>query len=183
MTSSIKDISSELRRRYGVDEYFYPTISMEIDIPYGLIGEVTEISQLLRKNGFRVTTENVFRVMKLKRSLLKRYNETEEGKRSKAEYSRIILEDIKPAGITIPIDFLFVNGIVLLLLFVAYRFLGSFAEEAGKITARKLLGDEKKNAKEHNITIKEYMFLKNQTIILIEKGNGLDLIKDLQREE
>ena len=166
-----------------MDEYFYPTISMEIDIPNGLIGEVTEISQLLKKNGFRVTTENVFNVMELKKSLIRRYNETAEGKKSKAEYSRIILEDIKPTGITIPVDFLLVNGIVLLLLFVAYRFLGSFADEAGKIAARKLLGDEKKLSKEHNITINEYKFLRNQAMILIEKGNGLDfLIKNLQRE-
>ena len=166
-----------------MDEYFYPTISMEIDIPNGLIGEVKETSQLLKKYGFRVTTENVFSVMKLKRSLLERYNETAEGKRSKAEYIRMILEEIKPTGITIPIDFLLVNGIVLLLLFVASRFLGSFADEAGKIAARKLLNDEKKNAKEHNIEIKEYRFLKNQTVILIDRGNDLDLVKKLEREE
>lgn len=166
-----------------MDEYFYPTISMEIDIPDGLIGEIREINRLLRKNGFRVTTENVFSVMKFKKSLLKRYNETAEGKRSKAEYSRIILEEIKPTGITIPIDLMLVNGVVLLLLFVAYRFLGSFVDEAGKIAARKLLGDEKKLSKEHNITIKEYKFLRNQAIIFIEKGNDLDfLIKNLQGE-
>jgi len=164
-----------------VDEYFYPMISMNIDIPNGLIGEVTEISRVLGKNGFRVTTENVFRVMELKKSFLKRYNETVEGKKSKAEYRRMILEDIRPTGVTIPIDLLFVNGIIILLLFVAARFIGSFADEAGKIVARKLLGDEKKLSKEHNMTIKEYKFLKNQVVILIEKGKGLS-IKNLQRE-
>lgn len=164
-----------------MDEYFYPMISMNIDIPNGLIGEVTEISRVLGKNGFRVTTENVFRVMELKKSFLKRYNETVEGKKSKAEYRRMILEDIRPTGVTIPIDLLFVNGIIILLLFVAARFIGSFADEAGKIVARKLLGDEKKLSKEHNMTIKEYKFLKNQVVILIEKGKGLS-IKNLQRE-
>jgi hypothetical protein len=53
----------------------------------------------------------------------------------------------------------------------------------GKITAKKLLDDEKKLSKEHNMTLKEYKFLRNQTVILIEKGNGLDLLfKNLQKE-
>ena len=45
------------------------------------------------------------------------------------------------------------------------------------------LNDEKKNAKEHNIAIKEYRFLKNQAVISIDKGNDLDLVKNLQREQ
>ena len=183
MSILVKDIPLDLKRRFKVDEYFYPTISMDIDIPNGLVGEVTEIGKVLKRNGFRVTTENVFRVMELKKSLLMRYDETVERKKSKAKYRKMILEDIKPTGITLPIDLLFVNGIMILLLYVAARFVGSFADEAGKIAARKLLDDEKKLSKEHNVTIKEYKFLKNKAVILIEKGNGLGfLIKNLQRE-
>ena len=183
MPSLIKDIPLDLKRRYKVDEYFYPTVSMDIDVPNGLIGEVTEISKALEKDGFRVTAENVFRVMELKKSLLRRYNETAEGKKSRAKYSKMVLEEIKPTGVTLPIDLLFVNGIVILLLYVAARFIGSFVDEAGKIAARKLLDDEEKLTKMHNITIKEYKFLKNQAVILIEKGNDLNcLVKSLQRE-
>ena len=184
MSSLAKDISLELKQKYNVDEYFYPDISMDIDITNGLTGEVTDISKTLEKNGFKVTTENVFRIMELKKSLLERYDETAEGKKSKAEYRRMILEDIKPIGVTIPIEFLFVNGVIMLLLFVAGRFLGSLADEAGKIVARKLLDDEKKLSKEHNMTVKECEFLKNQTVILIEEVKDLNiLIQNLQREE
>lgn len=183
MSSLAKNIALELKQEYKVDEYFYSGFSMDIDFPNGLIGEVAEISKLLEKNGFRVTTKNVFHIMKLKESLLKRYSETADGKKSMAEYRKMILEDIKPVGATIPIEILLANGIILLLISVAGRFLWSFLDEAGKITARKLLGDEKKLSKEHNMTIKEYKFLKNQTVILIEKGEDLDLlIKNLQRE-
>jgi len=184
MSSLANDITLELKQRYNVDEYFYPEVSMDIEIPNGLIGEVTDISKILEKNGFKVTTENVFRIMELKKSLLERYDETVGGKKSKAEYRKMILEDVKPIGVTIPIDFLLVNGIIMLLLFVAGRFLGSFADEAGKIVARKLLDDEKKLSKEQNMTIKEYKFLKNQTVILIEEGKDLNiLIQNLQKED
>lgn len=183
MPSLIENICIDLKSKYKVDEYFYPKISMDIDIPNGLVGEVTQISKALEKNGFRVTTENVFNIMKFKKSLLKKYDETVERRKSKAEYRKMVLEDIEPTGITIPIDLLFVNGIMILLLFVAARFINSFASEAGKIAARKLLKDEKKLSKEHNMTIREYKFLKNQTVILIEKGTDLDfLVKNLQQE-
>lgn len=183
MPSLAKDISQELKQRHNVDEYFYPKVSMDLDFPNGLIGEITEIIKLLEKNGFKATTENVFRVMELKRLLLKRYGETAEGKKAKTEYRKMILEDIKPVGVTIPLEVLLVNGIIILLLSTATRFLWSFADEAGKIAAKKLLGDDKKLSKEHNMPIKEYKFLKNQAVIFIEKGNGLDLlIKNLQRE-
>ena len=156
---------------------------MEIDVANGLVGEVTQISKVLEKNGFAVNTENVFHVMELKELFLRRYSETAEGRKSKAEYRRMILEDIKPTGITAPIELLFVNGIIILSLYVAARFMGSFVDEAGKMVARKLLDHEKKVSKELNLTVKEYKFLKNQVVILIEEGKDLDfLIKNLQRE-
>lgn len=183
MSASVKDIVLDLRRKYNVDEYYYPAISMDIDVPKSLLGEATRISQLLEKNGFRVNSENVFNVMKLKKLLLKRYSKTEEGKRAKAVYSRLILEDIRPTGITIPLDLLMVDGVLVLLLFVAYRFLGSFADEAGKMAARKLLGDDEKNAAKHNMTLVEYSFHKNQATFLVERETNLKIIEDLQREE
>jgi len=184
MSNLAKQISLELKQRHKVDEYFYSEFSMDIDLPNGLIGEVNEICKLLEKTAFKVTAENVFHVMELKESLNKRYSETADGKKAIAEYRKMILEEIKPVGATIPIKLLLANGIIVLLLSLAGRFLWSFLGEAGKITAKKLLDDEKKLSKEHNMIIKEYKFLRNQTVILIEKGNGLDfLIKNLQREE
>jgi len=184
MPSFAKDIALELKQKYKIDEYFYSGFSMDIDFPNGLVGEVAEISKLLEKNGFGVTTENVFHIMKLKESLLKKYGETADGKKSMVEYRKMMLEDIKPVGATTPIEFLLANGIILLLVSLAGRFLWSFLDEAGKITAKKLLDDEKKLSKEHNMAIKEYKFLKNETVILIEKGNDLNfLIKNLQRED
>jgi len=183
MSNLAKKISLELQQKYKVDEYFYSGFSMDIDLPNGLTGEVDEICKLLEKTAFRVTTENVFRVMELKESLNKRYNETADGNKAIAEYRKMILEEIKPVGATIPIELLLTKGIIVLLLSLAGRFLWSFLDEAGKITAKKLLDDEKKLSKEHNMTLKEYKFLRNQTVILIEKGDDLDfLFKNLQRE-
>jgi len=184
MSNLAKQISIELKQKYKIDEFFYSGFSMDIDFPNGLIGEVDEICKLLKKNAFGVTTENVFHFMELKKALNKRYSETADGKKAMAEYRKMILEEIEPVGTTIPIELSLTNGIIILLIAIAGRFLWSFLDEAGKITAKKLLGDEKKLSKEHNMTIKEYKFLKNQAVILIEKGNDLDfLIKNLQREE
>jgi hypothetical protein len=156
---------------------------MDIDLPNSLAGEVTSISQLLAKHGFKVNFENVFLMMKLKKALLNRYNETESGKRSKVSYNVMILKEIKPIGLTIPLELLLVDGVILLTFFIASRFLGSFADEAGKIAARRLLGDGPENAKEHNMSPKEYNFIRNQTIILMEEENSLVLFDGLQREE
>ena len=77
----IKRIVEVLEKDYGVTDDFYPGISITLDLPKGLEGEVNEIVSLLQRNGFDVTAENVFHVMKFKRQLLFKYTTTEKGKK------------------------------------------------------------------------------------------------------
>ena len=184
MSDVVGRISKRLRSRHDVNEFFYPNISMDLDLPNGFEGEINGIAKLLEKNGFQTTTENVLQVMKFKKELMHRYTGTSEGKFVLEEYNTFLLKHVKPVGIAIPLEVMFVTGLAALVLFVGARFLGSFADEAGKIAARKLLDKEKKLSKEHNMTIEEYRFIKNQTIILIEKGDDVDsLIRKLRKKK
>lgn len=183
MSSLVDEISSSVRKRYELDDYFYPEISMDLDIPNGFKGEITDIIENLEKNRFQVSSENVFRIMELKKTLLKTYFETTEGKDQTARYRKLMLEDIKPTGITLPIELVLVNGLVALALYVLARFTGSFADEAGKIMARKLLEKDKQRSKELNIDIREYRFLKNEVTILIEDGKILNSLKEQVKEK
>jgi len=177
MSSLVNNITLDLREKHKVDEYFYPKISMEIDIPNGLEGEIADITKVLQENGFEATSENVFRIMELKKTLLTRYVETTEGKETTAEYRRMLLEDIRPTGISIPIELLLVNGLIALLLYGIARFAGSFADESGKILARKLLEKDKERSEELNMDIREYRFLKNEATIFIQDGKTLIFLK------
>jgi len=177
MSSLVKDIALNLREKHKVDEYFYPKISMDIDIPNGLEGEIANITKVLQENGFEATSKHVFPIMDFKRKLLVRYGETTEGKRAAAEYRRMLLEEIKPTGITIPIDLILVNGLLALLLYVIARFAGSFADESGKLMARRLLEKDKERSKQLNLDIREYRFLKNEATILIQDGKPLIFLK------
>lgn len=177
MSSLVNDIASDLREKRKVDEYFYPKISMDIDIPNGLEGEIADITKVLQENGFEATIENVFRVMDFKRELLTRYGETTEGKKTTAEYRRMLLEEIKPTGIAIPIELVLVNGLLALLLYVIARFAGSFADESGKIMAQRLLKKDKECSKQLNMDIREYSFFKNETAVFIQDGKTLVFLK------
>jgi len=184
MSDVVRRIAEHLKSRRGVDEFFYPNISMDLDLPNGLEGEIGEIAELLEQNGFEVMTENVLEVMEFKRELVLRYTGTSKGQLVLQEYNDLLLKHVKPVGMSFPLELMFVTGLTTLVLFVGARFLGSFADEAGKIVARKLLDNDKKLSKEHNMTIKEYHFLKNQAVILIENGSNIDfLIKKLQKKK
>lgn len=177
MSSLVDDISLDLRKNYKVDEYFYPKISMDLDIPNGVKGEINDIIKVLQKNGFKVSSENVFRIMELKKIFLTRYSEQIEGKTEAEKYRRILLEDIKPVGIAEPIELILVNGLIVVALYMIARFVGSFADEAGKIMARKLLENDKERSKDMNLNVKEYRFLKNEVEIFIQDGKMLDSLK------
>jgi hypothetical protein len=183
MSSLVNDIALDLREKYKVDEYFYPKISMDIDISQGLKGEIADITKVLQENGFEAISENVFRIMELKRKLLTRYDETTEGKKTTANFRRMLLEDIKPTGITIPIELVLVNGLIALVIYVIGRFAGSFADESGKIIARKLLEKDKERSKQLNMDIREYRFLKNEATILIQDGKTLVFLKQKLKEK
>lgn len=184
MPTSIEDINLELRNKHTVDEFFYPDISMNIEIPNGLKGEVMENTKLLEMNGFEITAENVFIIMKSKRQLLLQYKRSKKGKKILEDYRQLLMKAVKPVGTTMPTDLMFVTALLGLLAYIVARFAGSFADEAGKILARRLLENEKKMAREQNVTTDEYRFIKNQAIILIQNSRIVNsLSRQLKKEK
>jgi hypothetical protein len=122
--------------------------------------------------------------MEFKKELLAKYSETTEGKSAVMRYRRILLEKVKPTGITMPIDLILVNGLIAVLLYVLARFAGSFADESGKIAARKLLENDKECSRELKITTEEYRFLRNEGIIIIQEGDTISsLRKKLKKKQ
>jgi hypothetical protein len=182
MVDFVKSIVSDLRNKYGVDENFYPKILMDVDFPNGFEGEIREIVNTLQRNNFQVTSENVFHIMELKRKLLIKYSETTEGKNAVQKYRGILLEKVKPTGIVAPIEFILVNGLIAVLLYVLARFAGSFADESGKIVARKLLENDKERSRELKITIHEYRFLKNEGLTIIQEGDTITYLQKLKKK-
>ncbi len=181
MSSREKAIVSELRTKHKVDDFFYPDISMNIQIPDGLQGEVSQITEVLRKNKLSVNSTNVLQVMKLKRKLLREYSSRSEHKKTLEGYQKLLKTEIKPVGSSIPIEIVFINGLVVVLLSIIARFGLSFADEAGKIAARKLLGKEKSQAKKHNMSLDEYRFVKNAAMVWIEEGKTIESFAEEMR--
>jgi hypothetical protein len=60
-------IEAELRKRYKVDESFYPKLDMIIDFPKGLHSEIERTMEVLKLNGFAVTAENVYSIKRSQR--------------------------------------------------------------------------------------------------------------------
>jgi len=170
MRSASELISSELKGKYEIDEFFYPDISMNIQIPDGLKGEISEIIRLLKKNSFEVNSSNVYQIMQLKKKMLTEYRDNSKRGNVLEAYRELLGKRIKPVGSVIPIDLVLVDGLVIILLSIVARFGLSFADEAGKIAARKLLDKGKKQAKRHNMTLQEYNFLKTEAVAWIEEG-------------
>jgi hypothetical protein len=173
LPSSLETISLDLREKYRVDEFFYPDISMSVQIPEGLKGEVFEITRILKKNRFEGESLNVYQVMQLKKKLLTEYMESSRRRKVIEAYQELLGKKIKPVGSTIPIEMILVNGLVVILLSMVARFGLSFMDEAGKIAARRLLNEEKKQARKHNMAIEEYRFLKGEALVWINKGTAL----------
>jgi hypothetical protein len=119
---------------------------MNIDFPQGFSGEVDNIKQVLESNGFLATSENVFQIMKFKKHLLSKYSEGAKEKTTISQFSKILRKK-EPIGSIVPIEYLFVGGLIGIVVFALARFTGSFADEAGKIAARKLF-DKKETRKQ-----------------------------------
>jgi len=184
MSSTLEVISSELKERYKIDEFFYPDISMNIQIPDGLKGEISEIIQLLKKNHFEVNSMNVYQVMQFKKKLLTEYRDNRERRKILKAYQELLEKKVKPVGSAIPLQLVLVDGLVIILLMIVARFGLSFADEAGKITARKLLDKEKKQAKRHNMTVEEYRFLKTEAVSWIEEGKTIkSFTKEIKKKK
>jgi hypothetical protein len=165
------DITTNLRRNYKVDEYFYPSISMDIDLPQGFKGEVENVIQGLEKNGFAMTSENTFQVINLKKRLLAKYTDRVEGKKVVREYNEMLREK-EPIGSIVPPEYLLVSGLIAIFLYGLARFAGSFADEAGKLAARKLFDKSRKQLlKELNLNANEYNLLSNEIVVIIKEDS------------
>ena len=157
---------------------------MEIDIPDGLEGEINRIMKTLQENGLEITEENVFHTMKFKKELLQRYIHTLKGKETIAKYRRLLLEEIRPTGITIPVELLLANGLLILFLYMIGRFAGSFADESGKLLARRLLEKDKECSKALNMNVEEYRFLREEATTFVLDGKTLEILrKNLKKRE
>lgn len=176
-------VSSEeldvLKKKYKVDEFLYPKISMDIDLPGGLKSEVVSIKKTLSNNGFDVTPESIFQIMELKKRLLEGYLEPERTPEL-AQYKKIVLSK-EPVGSIIPLDYYLVGGLVTLVLYAIGKFTGSFAEESGKLMAQRLFKQkttQRKLSKKLDLTQEEYAFLVNEVIIIL---NDQKRMKELRK--
>jgi hypothetical protein len=166
-----KTVKDELRKKHRVDEYFYPKVDMDVDLPKGLQGEIEKTILLLENNGFPATSENVYQIMTLKKNLITKYSSGTAEKQVLEDYATL-LKQKQPIGSVGPIDYYIVVGIVAILMYTFGKFGGSFLEEAGKITAKKFLKKnetKKQLQKELKIDQKEYNLFANQIIIIIDK--------------
>jgi hypothetical protein len=181
----LDNIENELRKKYEVDEYFYPKVDMAVDFPKGLYSEIQKIAKLLKNNGFAVTTENIYTLMDFKRKLLEKYSNESERKKVLKNYTNLIKQK-QPVGSVFGIEYYLVVGIIGVLVYVLGKFVGSFSEEAGKIAAQKLLNGEKTQKdiqEELKIDKDEYNIFSNQSILIINKNdaNFALLTKNLQK--
>ncbi len=171
---------SELKTNYCLDQYYYPKISMLTDLQGGIEGEVNNIIRQLESNGFDVSSSTIFCVMETKKKLLQRYYR-KTGNTVYESYKKLVLDDLRPVGTLVPIEFLFVGGLISVILYMAAKFLGSFAEESGKIAAQKLFLDDKNIAKKLNIDIKEYQLIAKEVNIIIQENEMNDLLKNVTK--
>jgi hypothetical protein len=150
---------------------------MGVQIPDGLEGEVADVLQVLKNNGFEGSVENVLSVLQLKKELLSKYC-FEPEKKMLREYQELLATKVKPVGTAIPLDLILVNGLVLIGLSMLAKFGYSFADESGKLLAHKVFKDDKKESKKLKMTEDEYRFLKPQVVIIMsEKSKALVSLK------
>lgn len=153
---------------------------MDIDLPQGLKGEINGVKTILEKNGFAGNSENIFQIMSLKKELLSKYGQETRERQVIGEYSAIVCKS-EPVGSIVPLDYLFVGGLIIVLLYGLKRFVGSFADESGKLLARRLLGQSqtrKELIKELNVSENEYKILNNEIVVFIERnGESLDILR------
>ena len=179
---SVKEILNELKAKHKVDEFFYPNISMNIQVPDGLEGEVSGIARVLKSSGFEVTATNVLRVMDLKKKLLTKYTSETGRQKILTDYQELLATKVKPVGTVLPLELILVDGLVIILLSMIAKFGLSFADEAGKILARKVFDNDKKQSEKLNMTEDEYRFLKTEAKFWIDReGNKLVEIRKSSR--
>lgn len=182
----LKDIAADLRKNYKVDEFFYPSISMDIDLPQGFKGEVDNVTEILEKNGFATTSENAFQILTLKKDLLAKYTDKAEGRKVVTEYNKLLGKK-EPVGSIVPPEYFLVSGLTAIFLYGLARFIGSFTSEAGKLAAHKLFGKaetRKQLMKELNLDVNEYALLGREIVVIINEGSkSIEAIRKKLRKQ
>jgi hypothetical protein len=98
------------------------------------------------------------------------------------DYQELLATKVKPVGTVLPLELILVNGLVIILLSMVAKFGLSFADEAGKILARKVFDEDKKQSEKLNMTEDEYRFLKTEAKVWVDtEGNKLVEIKKSTR--
>jgi hypothetical protein len=182
----LEDIAADLRKNYKVDEFFYPSISMDIDLPQGFKGEVDNVTEILEKNGFATTSENAFQILTLKKNLLAKYTDKVEGRKVVTEYNKLLGKK-EPVGSIVSPEYFLVSGLIAIFLYGLARFVGSFTDEAGKLAARKLFDKaetRKQLMKELNLNVNEYNLLGKEIVIIInEDSKSIEAIRKKLRKQ
>lgn len=175
--SSADKIISELKKKYNITGDYYPGISMEADFEKGFEGEVSRIIENLASNNFEASSQNVAQIMLIKKTFLENYRT--QGNVAVEKYQKLLVEDVMPIGCATETVFLFVNGLTIVLIYLLGRFAGSFADEAGKQAAKKILNKNKKSEKSINIGEEEYKIFANEVNLLINRGEINNLCNPL----
>jgi len=97
---------------------------------------LASIVQLLKKNKLEVNSMNVFQVMKFKRELLTKYVSDADERKVLGKHQTLLEKKIRPVGTTLPVELIFTNGLIIILLAMIARFGLSFADETGKARAK-----------------------------------------------
>jgi hypothetical protein len=168
-----KVITSQLEKEYGVDDYFFPNISFELEVPGHLRGEVQRIRKQLQKAKIEADKETVYSALSSKRDLIKRYS----GHPGSIKlFKDQIVKRIRPVGAVSSIEYLLAT----IVFGIAFSYLKSFADEAGKISARRLLSqkDEHRIARQIKCSAAEIRLAKPDAVLIF-----YDLRKRLLRRK
>jgi len=178
--SDISEIIEQLKKEYDIDIYFYPNMSMGIDSP-NLAYEVSSIIDFLKKISLPPNLMNIFTIMKAKKECIELYN-SGYLKNSALKYDENILKIAKPIGGIGPLEYFYATAIALFLTFI-FAYSAGFGQEAGKLTAKKLLDDEKEQAIEAlNSAKDEINFLEKETFFLSTKGEDFEIVVETIRK-
>lgn len=157
-------VSSDLEEKYDVDDYFYPKISFELEVPGQLRGEVGRIQEQLRKVKVEPTAKAVYTVLCLKRDLVRKYFKNPE---QINQFRDQIAGRIKPIGAISPLEYSFATIVLVL----AFSYLKSFGDELGRISARKLLNekDDRRISGQLKCSVEEVRLAKPDAILVLYK--------------
>jgi len=129
--ADIDAICTRLETEFNVNDYFYPGLSFELDVPGHLSGEVQKIQKYLRQIHVEPTPSNIYEMLSVKRRLVQRYS---RNKRLLAQYREYVAGQVRPVGAVGSLEYMFATTVMIL----ATLFLKGFLEESGRISARRL---------------------------------------------